>query len=403
MSNFSTIAAGTKSRIEDIDIVRGAAIMGILLVNGPTLNGPPIKDAVDFAFQLNALDAWYTKLMFMLAVGKFYPIFACLFGISSAIFLLDKTSASRLWFRRLTCLLGFGVLHAIFVWWGDILMVYSLLGMMLAPIMMGGEERLRKAFIVLASVGGFLTLMLLLTTNSKDLIVNPEVYSLYGHGSFLDISKQRAFDVIGVFIPGVFYRLNFHLFLASLLYFLQLSLLFILGCYFYRSGLLMGLLMSKERTKKAVWLMLALSFLLFALSQSFTSIQEIFLSWLGLVQGLLYAVCLIFLCQQEQVRRFLIPLGKVGRMSLTNYIFHNVTLSFLFYGYGLGLFGRIGPFTQAPILIALMIASLLLSSLWLRFFNFGPLEWFWRAATYAKFFPLRRVDRKTNMVTTVRL
>jgi uncharacterized protein len=81
------------------------------------------------------------------------------------------------------------------------------------------------------------------------------------------------------------------------------------------------------------------------------------------------------------------PLGLVGRMSLSNYILHNLCLSLVLYGYGLGFYGRIGPFDQLPLLIALIMFSLIFSFTWLRYFRFGPLEWLWRVATYGIFIP----------------
>jgi uncharacterized protein len=84
------------------------------------------------------------------------------------------------------------------------------------------------------------------------------------------------------------------------------------------------------------------------------------------------------------------PFAAAGQMALTNYLTQSVVLSFLFYGYGLGLFGRLGPAEAALIGAALYAAQLALSRAWLRRFRFGPAEWLWRSLTYGRLQPMRR-------------
>ena len=88
--------------------------------------------------------------------------------------------------------------------------------------------------------------------------------------------------------------------------------------------------------------------------------------------------------------RVLSVLAPLGRMALTSYLTQSIVLGFIFYGYGLGLFGRLGDARAAAIGIALYIAQAVLSALFLRRCRFGPVEWLWRSFTYGAWQPMRR-------------
>lgn len=79
----------------------------------------------------------------------------------------------------------------------------------------------------------------------------------------------------------------------------------------------------------------------------------------------------------------------MGRMALTNYLTQSVVLGFIFYGYGLGLFGRIGPAPAALIGVGLYVAQLFFSGFWFLHYRFGPVEWLWRSLTYGRWQPMR--------------
>ena len=97
-----------------------------------------------------------------------------------------------------------------------------------------------------------------------------------------------------------------------------------------------------------------------------------------------YGASLLLLLQRERVRALLAPAGLVGRASLTNYIAQSVVWGFVFYGYGLGLFGRLGAAVALPMGVALYVAQGMLSRWWLRRHRFGPLEGLWRTLTYGR-------------------
>jgi len=80
--------------------------------------------------------------------------------------------------------------------------------------------------------------------------------------------------------------------------------------------------------------------------------------------------------------------AAIGRMALTNYVLQSVALGFLFYGYGFGLFGRIGSAAGAALGVVIYALQVLLSRRWLQRFRFGPLEWLWRCLSYARWQPM---------------
>ena len=80
----------------------------------------------------------------------------------------------------------------------------------------------------------------------------------------------------------------------------------------------------------------------------------------------------------------------MGRMALTNYLMQSIVLGWVFYGYGFGLFGRIGPVAAAAIGVAIYMMQVYLSRLYLQRFRFGPFEWLWRSLSYGFRQPMRR-------------
>jgi uncharacterized protein len=83
-------------------------------------------------------------------------------------------------------------------------------------------------------------------------------------------------------------------------------------------------------------------------------------------------------------------LAPMGRMALTNYILQTVFAIGIYYGVGLGLGGSIGPAVFISIGLCIYAVQILYSTIWLNYFNYGPLEWIWRQLTYGKRLPLRR-------------
>jgi uncharacterized protein len=123
----------------------------------------------------------------------------------------------------------------------------------------------------------------------------------------------------------------------------------------------------------------------------FTSLAEGVLETAGyLALSFFYASVIILLAQRQPWKTRLAPLAAVGRMALSNYLFQSLVCTTIFYGYGLGLFGKVGPAAGVGLTFAIYAMQIPLSLWWLRRFRFGPMEWVWRSLTYGRLQPMRR-------------
>jgi uncharacterized protein len=113
-----------------------------------------------------------------------------------------------------------------------------------------------------------------------------------------------------------------------------------------------------------------------------------------------YLTGFTFLFQRSTWQRVLSVLAPVGRMALTNYLSQTVISLFIFYGYGLGLIGTLGPKTIVALPIGIFVLQIGVSHLWLSRFRFGPVEWVWRSLTYGKAQPMRRASTEAPGATT---
>jgi uncharacterized protein len=105
--------------------------------------------------------------------------------------------------------------------------------------------------------------------------------------------------------------------------------------------------------------------------------------------SLFYASAIVLLAQRVAWKKWLAPLAPVGRMALSNYLFQSLVFITLFYSYGLGFGGKVGPARLTVLSAFVFVLQILLSRWWLRRFRFGPAEWLWRTLTYGKLQPLR--------------
>ena len=128
----------------------------------------------------------------------------------------------------------------------------------------------------------------------------------------------------------------------------------------------------------------------------------------GLYQSIAYAlgvaplalayVALFFLFAQTTVGKKVVSiLQPVGKMAFTNYISHSLIGTLVFYGAGLGLAREVGPVYYTSFAVLVFMGQMILSTIWLRYFNYGPIEWLWRSATYKKWQPFKKKSHTDNM------
>lgn len=379
---------GAPKRIIGIDILRGFAVFGVLIVNAPSMNSPVIKDGNAFAFLHGAANQIYAGFLSFVAVGYFYPIFASLFGVAAAMILLKN--GKRFFLRRMAILFLFGLCQGILIWWGDVLAIYALLGVLLSAFYGRSNKIILKIFYAAIALSLMISLASLVFIEGASLYPKIDVTALYQNGSFFMITQQRIMDYLWTYAPWLVASIDRAQFLHTMVFVVELFLCFVSGFYLYSSGLLKRVVSDKSFVLKALrWAMFA-TFAISLLKLLWPYNPDVLEIADSYARAMTYACIILFACHYRNCLAILEPLSFVGKMSLSNYLFHNFVLSLTLYGYGLGFYGKIGPFDQVPVIACLMVFSLGFSYVWLHYFQFGPLEWVWRSMTYGKILPNRK-------------
>jgi uncharacterized protein len=112
--------------------------------------------------------------------------------------------------------------------------------------------------------------------------------------------------------------------------------------------------------------------------------------WGSLLVGLGWVGGVMLLCRSPKLKTLTTPISAVGRMAFTNYILDTLICTSIFYGFGMGLYGKMSRVGQIEVVVAIWALQLVVSTAWLRYFRFGPLEWLWRSLTYRQLQPLKQ-------------
>ena len=394
-------------RIELLDALRGLAVCGILIGNMQWFSGygmmPPALEA-----QAPLTDQIAHFLVHFLIEGKFYSIFSFLFGFGFALQIAraeerGDTNAS-LFKRRLFWLLIIGLLHAYLLWAGDILSIYALMGFILILFRKKTDESLLKwAFwLVLVPVFWYVLLFALFAAfappdagaaieKAQADQWNNAVSTVSTWGFWQIVIDYNKNYVVGRYI-GLVAGMRFPKILA----------MFLLGVYAHRKRIFQDLSNNQVLLRKvliwgfAVGVVGNLVFAILAGNESpvppsLAAVVGVIGYAFGVPALALFIIALVATLWQKDVWQTLLKLiAPVGRMALTNYLLQTVICVTIFYGYGFGQFGRFGAFNSTLIAIAIFAIQIVISSLWLRYFEYGPMEWIWRQLTYRKRLSLLR-------------
>lgn len=371
-------------RIWAIDALRGLALFGVLAINLDT----EFRRTLFEQFLPSSGESAFDRLAsLVLSYGfefKAISLFSLLFGIGLAIqheSLRAKGLRTGWLVRRLAILLCFGLIHLFLIWDGDILTEYALAGLLVIPFLL-----IESSFSLLAACALLLGFAALPVLDLGNIVPPPQqmqshiedATSIYGNGGPIDVLRFRIAEVRLIFplLAYVFPRT-----LALMLF----------GSWLWRSGTIARL--SGNSTSLIIGgTMLAGGGIVLtalirgdipvpALGQAMALITEA-------VAPLLVAFgygCLILCGSGSQAFRNILGwAAAVGRMAFSNYIAQSLVLSALFYGFGLGLLGSVGPAGGLAIAVTLFAAQSWVSCWWLRSHRFGPLEWTWRVLTYGR-------------------
>jgi uncharacterized protein len=364
-----------RERFESIDILRGLALFGVLVVNLVTA----FRVSIFQQFLPARADAswgerWVNAFIRYGVELKAFALFSLLFGFGLAL-QYDRFAATgrpRYWLsRRLLVLFGFGLVHLLLIWNGDILTEYALAGLLVLPL-------LAAPAWVLALASALLLAAYLAMPYLPPLVPWPQTAWLMKHVEQANhiLSTGSLREVIQFNLGELPYLLPLHVNVLP-----RTLGLFLLGALVWRLRVIQRTAALRGRLAAVCAAALAGGVLA---SVSSPDGPAVILLPLG------YAAGAIVLLECAPVRRALHGLGAIGRMAFTNYIAQSLVADGIFYGWGLGQFGKLDAPTVLALAVAIYAAQAWLSGWWLRRYRFGPLEWLWRTLTYDALQPMSR-------------
>ena len=416
-------------RILSLDIMRGIVVFGILImnINDMGLARAYENPSVSGGAEGWDLITWITASMFF--EGTMRALFSLLFGVGMFILLdrLEKKGAgmeaANIYFRRLLWLLIFGLVHGyIILWHGEILYNYALMGFLVFSFRFMNPKKLIVISISLM-IGGFLwnyvdhqndvklveqattaekyqaegkPLTMELTEALEKWQSMEEEKSAESIAEYNDHMRKSYFSAMVFVAPIVThenmyapYKYDWYDVLGMMLIGIALFKMNILSgeksYKFYGITALIsyaiGLTVNYYETKLIIDS--GFSFLGFSKSHLTYQLGKVFMS-LGHI-----AVIMIF-CKTPILNWLKTGLSAVGKMALTNYVMHSVFALFIFTGAGFGLFGKLQRHELMYIVFSIWIFQLIVSPIWLKYFQFGPLEWIWRNLSYQKRHKLKK-------------
>ena len=362
-------------RVVSIDVLRGVALLGVLLVN--LLAGfrvPLAGHILGLDEPLGPGGSFLLSLVSAVIEFKAFTLFSFLFGVGVAI-QAGRTAAAkstRFLLRRFGALMAFGLIHLLFVWNGDILTLYALCGLILIPL-------LRFPPAALAGLGALL-------------IAAPIVAPLPVPFPDDAVLRQLAAEALHAYRTSRWHELFAFRWRETQLLVVPLLLLsltrtlglMLLGIAAWRAGLFDG--------RRGMWRWILIAGAAIGLASLVVRNEQIATISLAFAYG---AGILVW-----NPHAPLLAAG--GRMAFTNYLFQSIFFGFAFYGYGLGWFGRLGVGITLAGGVVFYCAQLVWSRWWLRRFYFGPLEWLWRSISYLEWQPFLRAEWRTLSRNTIR-
>ena len=401
------------NRIVILDVLRGIALLGILMVNMPVFNTPfvlVIGEGRLWTDPLNKTAFWVMDFLFH---GKFYVLFSFLFGMGFYFFLRKVDEAGKTvithFRRRLFILLVIGILHVALLWYGDILVVYALFGFVLTWFRNKSDRTVFVWAIVFFLIPVVFTILMVSMVNLA--MSNPDAASqveqtFSGQQAHFDQLTERAMVVYstGSFGEIMSMRLTEYSYIwgGIFSFFPFVLAMFLTGMLFGRRGYLADIKAHEGFFRKLLWISLPLA-LIFnyllatnaAVAQHAFPSTELILMIIGFAIGgpsmmFVYLSLVVFCLNRGHFRWLSSRLATTGRMALTNYLAQSIICTTIYYGYGLGLYGKVSVFNGMLLTLAIFVIQVIWSQYWLKYFRFGPFEWAWRSLTYLRMQPFKR-------------
>lgn len=432
MTTTGTLSpTSTRQRINSVDVIRGVALLGILLMN---INGLGLSNAYGDpsvsggATGLN-LKVWWINNMFF--EGTMRGMFSMLFGAGIVLFtsrtteVINGVTVTDAYFRRILWLFLFGILHAyVLLWHGEILYPYALIGMFAFSFRNWEPKHLVMGTVFLLCISTALStkdyfstkgaydksIEALAKKNSSQLLTKDDstaIETWKGIEVGRKSTPEKIKEDIDAHHEGYFsvmmYKGSINQFMQTYImyryFFWDIFAMMLLGMAFLKNGILQaaksnGYYLIMALVGYAIGLTTNYVETDYAVSNQFAIVPMdlVNISYdLGRVFTTVGHVAVIMLFIKSGILPFLQrSLAAVGQMAFTNYIMQTIICNTIFLGFGLSLYGKLQRYELYYIVFGIWILQLILSPIWLRYFRFGPLEWMWRSLTYWEKQPFRK-------------
>ena len=356
------------NRLVELDILRGLALFGVMAINLVFEFRVSIFEQFlplnEIASPLDrAVEAFLDRAITL----KAFALFSLLFGAGLAI-QFERLPVKRrvvLLLRRLVVLLAIGLLHMTLIWNGDILTEYALAGLLALPFLFGPTW--------LLATSGLLFLGLYLTPYLSQLVPLPDTSSMAHH-----VLDARSVYATGSFSEVLSFRLGELRAIAPLhvWIFPRTIALFLLGAFIWRTGVV-------QRASDNRWILFGVA--LAAVIVTIGAGRELATVTLAFA----YGASIIGLASTQPGSKLLGWAAPLGRMAFTNYLVQSLIFSWMFYGYGFGLFGQVGASAALAFGVVVYVVQVFFSRWWLLRYSFGPVEWLWRTLIYGRAQPMK--------------
>jgi uncharacterized protein len=401
-----------QERIHALDVARGVAVLGVLLMNIWAFAGPQAFFDYPFAIADRAgapVATWV--VIHTLFEGSQRALLSLLFGAGALLALtrLEKNgppgAARATYYRRTFVLIAFGLVNAyVFLWPADILFVYGLAGLCLYPLRRLRTPALLAIVLAALTVPAVLRgleidhLRALEATRSEapaewDKALKKARPSAADNDVSADIHTMQTGTLVDVAVRQARVSAILQTIVTVKWWFLDALAMMILGLVLCRSGLLTrpvprSRYLAMSSAGFGIGLPLAMWQTSALLASDFhpVAVEITKLTYdvrrLGMALG--YLGLIFWSCQAAGGLAIRRPLAAVGRMALTNYLAQSILGALIFYGFGLGLYGRVTGYQLYGIVGLIWALELAWSSWWLARFQIGPFEWVWRSLTYKR-------------------
>lgn len=367
----------TQNRIELLDVLRGFAIVGILLSNIIILSGHVFTPIVDLDnMHLASLNSSLAIIAASIIQGKFYPILMILFGAGLYMQFRksDQEGFLKFFSWRMFVLILIGVFHSTF-WAGDVVTIYALFAFLLIPMRYMKPKTYLIIGIALCAIHFAVAYYQSIAPTPDGAAERIAQFELPGVTPSELISTVQNDGIKGLW----FITQKQMSFLWTVPRYLRVTpstlFLFMLGAYLFGTGLLSAKVRKAKYLISFLILGLVGTYLMFYISYAFSIIGNLFLA-------LTYISLIALIMETSRGKKLLGKLAPLGRMALTNYIMQSVICIIIFYGVGFAFFAKLPLYLIFLIAIVILQFQILFSKYWLRKFQYGPLEGVWRRLSY---------------------